>query len=254
MFKIGLCSVTFRDLPVEKVIEAAKKAEIDGIEWGGDYHISPGDFEQAKRVASLTKEAGLEVTSYGSYYRLGNETGEAPFDTVLETAIKLGSPSIRVWAGDLGSDEATDSDYRTVTADAKRIADAAEEKGILINLEYHGKTLTDTAESAVRLMKEINHPNVCLYWQPALFESPEERAQSIDKVTPWLIHVHVFHWKINDGDLIMYPLSDGVSDWKTYLSKLKIDEGERYLMLEFVKDGKVEQFLEDAGVLKSLIY
>ncbi len=42
MFKVGLCSITFRDLSVEQVIALSVRAELDGIEWGGDYHVHQG--------------------------------------------------------------------------------------------------------------------------------------------------------------------------------------------------------------------
>lgn len=252
MFKIGLCSVTFRKLPVEEVIKAAKQAEIQGIEWGGDIHVPPGDFEQAENVAALTEDAGIEVNSYGSYYRLG-ETEEASFETILETAVKLKAPAIRVWPGRKGSDEATEADWLTVIKDARKIGDLSQEIGIRINLEYHGRTLTDTVESATRLMKEINHENVSLYWQPALFETVEERVDSIGKVKPWLTHVHAFHWQIIDNDRVMYPFSVGVNDWKRYLAELKKADGVRYLMMEFVKGNSVGQFMDDVRTLKGLI-
>lgn len=253
MFKVGLCSVTFRNLSVEEVIEAAKEAQIQGIEWGGDVHVPPGDLDNAKNVATLTKEARLEIVSYGSYYQLGDESEEASFETVLQTAEKLEAPAIRVWAGSKGSDVATEDDWQIVVKDARRIAGLAMEKRIRINLEYHGRTLTDTVESASRLMKEINHSNVSLYWQPALFETVEERADSIDKIMPWLTHVHVFHWEMTENERIVHPFSVGVSDWEKYISKLKNHDGVRYLMMEFVKDNRIEQFLEDVAVLKRLI-
>jgi hypothetical protein len=55
-------------------------------------------------VRQQTLEAGLQIAAYGSYYRLG--TGQLPFQSVLETAISLGAPTIRVWAGTVGSRDA----------------------------------------------------------------------------------------------------------------------------------------------------
>ncbi|RDW16010.1 AP endonuclease [Oceanobacillus arenosus] len=253
MFKVGLCSVTFRNLSVEAVINAAKESQIQGIEWGGDIHVPPGNLENAEKVATLTKDAGMEIISYGSYYRLGDKTEEVPFQMILATATNLEAPAIRVWAGKLGSDEATEDDWQVVIKDARRIADLAKEKDIRINLEYHGRTLTDTVESATRLLKEINHDNVSLYWQPALFETVEERVNSIGKIRPWLSHVHVFYWEIINSNRVMYPFSEGVNDWKKYLAKLGNDNGVRYLMMEFVKNGSLEQFREDVETLRGII-
>ena len=45
----GLLSVTFRHLPFERIIELAAEAGLDGIEWGGDVHVPPGDLKQAEK-------------------------------------------------------------------------------------------------------------------------------------------------------------------------------------------------------------
>ena len=34
---------------------------MEGIEWGGDVHVPPGDEARARDVAALTREAGLEA-------------------------------------------------------------------------------------------------------------------------------------------------------------------------------------------------
>ena len=250
MFKTGLCSVTFRNLSVEEVIEITSKAGLDGIEWGGDVHVPPGNLEHAAEVARLTEESNLEVSSYGSYYRVGDmKSNPVSFEQILETAVHLNAPAIRVWAGTLGSKDA-DQDYRDqVAADARRIAMLAEKKNVTIHFEYHGDTLTDTKESAALLMKEVDHPNVNIYWQPAVGLSVDERIESINDVLPWLSHVHVFHWDIIDR----LRLVEGKEEWSTYLNLLKTEEQTRYLLLEFVIDDSKQQFFEDAKTLKELV-
>ena len=42
MLKTGVCSVTFRNLNVERIIELVVEAGLDGIEWGGDVHVPTG--------------------------------------------------------------------------------------------------------------------------------------------------------------------------------------------------------------------
>ncbi len=52
MLYTGLCSITFRSLSVDAIIELATKARLDGIEWGSDVHVPPGDLELAGRNAT----------------------------------------------------------------------------------------------------------------------------------------------------------------------------------------------------------
>jgi hypothetical protein len=52
---------------------------------------------------ALTESAGLEVSSYGYYYKAGiSESEGLRFSIVLETAVALNAPTIRVWAGNSG--------------------------------------------------------------------------------------------------------------------------------------------------------
>ncbi|NBB78352.1 MAG: sugar phosphate isomerase/epimerase, partial [Verrucomicrobia bacterium] len=84
MLHTGLCSVTFRKHATDELIDLARKGGIEGIEWGGDVHVPPGDLENARAVGEKTAAAGLSVCSYGSYYRCDEESG-SPAE-VLETA------------------------------------------------------------------------------------------------------------------------------------------------------------------------
>ena len=205
MFKLGLCSVTFRQLAVEQVITLAHETGLQGIEWGGDIHVPVGDIKLAERTAALTRQADLEIVSYGSYYRLGER--DESFNKVLETAVHLQAPAIRVWAGAKGSVEAGHQDREKVNNDARKIADMAKTYDIAINIEYHGGTLTDTIGSAQQLMTDIDHPNVFLYWQPAVGETVKNRVHSISTLYKWLSHVHVFHWRERER----FPFDDPFS-------------------------------------------
>ena len=77
--KTGLTSVSFRKLSVDEVIDLAKKAKVDGIEWGSDVHVPETDVDGAIDVARKTREAGLEVLSYGSYFFLGAGSDFLPY-------------------------------------------------------------------------------------------------------------------------------------------------------------------------------
>ena len=71
MLKLGLTSVTFRELSADDIINYAKKCSLSAIEWGSDAHVLPGDTKTAEAVKEKTISAGICVSSYGSYFRLG---------------------------------------------------------------------------------------------------------------------------------------------------------------------------------------
>ena len=98
--KKGLLTVSFRQLAPQAIVDLVKEAQLACIEWGGDVHVPHGDIAAAEATAAMTVEAGLEVAAYGSYYRTGvSEDDGLAFQSVLNSAIALGAPSIRVWAG-----------------------------------------------------------------------------------------------------------------------------------------------------------
>lgn len=250
MVKTGLVSVTFRKLSPEEIIKLVVQAGLDGIEWGGDIHVPHGDAGRAREIGEKTRDAGLSVASYGSYYYVGCEKEKnLPFERVLESALELKAPIIRVWAGNRASAAADQAWWDTVITDAARIGQMALEQGIKVAFEYHANTLTDTRESAYRLLKEINHPNIYSYWQPPVGWSMEECLDGLNKILPWLTHVHTYQWKEREKR----PLEEGVSIWTEYMKVIKQVEGDRYSMIEFVKDDAPEQFLKDADALKKIV-
>ncbi len=250
MLHAGLVSVTFRALVPREIVDLVRKAGLEGIEWGGDIHVPHGDLQRAQEVREMTLEAGLRVASYGSYYRVGHEE-PVPFGVVLETALALGAPTVRVWAGKCGSAEA-DAAYREqVARDSRRIAELAAQAGVVVAYEFHGKTLTDTSTSARALLERVAHENLKTYWQPAAGTTVEEALAGLEAILPWLANVHVFHW--GGGFTERLPLAQGEEAWGRYLGRVAAAGGEHWAMLEFVREDAPQAFLEDAQTLKKLL-
>lgn len=249
MIYTGLVSVTFRQLSPEDIVVLVKKSGLNGIEWGGDIHVPHGNLPRAAEVAAMTADAGLRVSSYGSYYRAGEPEEESPFGSVLDTAAALGAPVIRIWAGTKGSAEA-EADYRErVTERCREISELARQAGIGLACEYHGDTLTDSCDSALKLIGETGNPNLKCYWQPRVGAGVDSSVEEIARLSPWLSHVHVFHW----DQYAKLPLADGAAAWTRYFRAIAQVPGERFAMLEFVKDNSPDQFLEDAAALRRML-
>lgn len=251
MLYTGMLSITFRKLQPEEIIALTVQAGLKAIEWGGDIHVPHGDVDVAQRVKRLTEEAGLIIASYGSYYRAGvNDASIPSFEDVLASAVALGAPAIRIWAGNKGSREVEQEWRDQVTADIVRVADQAQRENIRIHLEYHANTLTDTLESTIALLKAVDHSNVWTNWQPPTLLSFDQRLETLDGVLPYLADVHVFYWQL----LERLPLSNGSEEWEAFILRIRPTAGNsRFAMLEFVRDDDPKQFLEDAGELLRLV-
>jgi sugar phosphate isomerase/epimerase len=250
MIQSGLLSITFRSLSAREICALAQQANLRGIEWGGDIHVPPGVKQTAREVAQLTRDHGLSVASYGSYYRAG--TG-ADFAPVLESALELDAPSIRVWAGEASANcDAARRDE--IIQDLYTITIQAAKNGIAVATEYHSGTLTDTLASASLMLEETAEWGLKTLWQPLVFGGEniiEENLTELRKVRARLLNVHVYHW-IQDGEEIdRRPLSEGRAAWQSYFAELQ--NHDTWALLEFVRDGSAPQFLDDAHVLNELI-
>jgi 3-dehydroshikimate dehydratase len=245
MMRPGLVSVTFRALTIAQIVDLAVQTGLEGIEWGGDVHVPPGDPDAARLAASLCREKNLAVASYGSYYRLG-QADEDEFDDVLDSCLMLGAPNVRVWAGDRSS-LAADGAYRQrIAADALRCAGKAAQAGVCLSLEFHPGTLTDTAESALDLITTAGAANLLTYWQVNPDKSRAENLADIQAVEGHLSNLHCHSHR--DGKI--GPLAHGQADWPAYLRAADQGEKERWVLIEFVADHAPEALVNDAITLK----
>lgn len=242
--KTGLTSVTFRQKSPEEIIALAKEAGLTGIEWGGDIHVPAGDTKTASGIGRKTREAGLAVLSYGSYYRGDEGEDVAP---VLASAKALGAPVIRIWAGRKPLEESSPEEVKALAGRIREAAEMAQEEGMDLALEYHRGTATQTVSGALELLKEIRACNVSCYWQPDPELTKEEHLAEIDALLPFLSNIHVFSWT---KESLRLPLAAGEDCWLSYLNRIREGGKNRALILEFVKDDSPEQFRADAGSLK----
>ena len=248
---IGLTSITFRRLTPWEIIDLAVKAGLDGIEWGSDVHVPPGQPELAAKVAHACTAEDLTVTSYGSYFKAGQaEDPSEEIEARLVSAKALGAPVIRVWAGEKSPKEA-DAAYRKRVEDALRMfIDRAAEEGIRIATEYHRRTLTENVESALQLLEAV--PGLMTYWQPNPDISDAENLGELRQVLPYLVNVHVFQWTAPGN--VRHPLAEGRDIWTQYIQMAQTGPAaEHHYLLEFVQGDRPAQCIEDAQVLKAMV-
>ncbi len=247
MIKSGLVSVTFRQLTVTAIIDLVKQAGLSAIEWGGDVHVPHGDLQCAEETRRKTLDAGLVTAAYGSYYRVGHNE-PVPYPVVLDTALALGAPLVRVWAGKKNAEDADKAYWRSVVKDSQKIAELTANAGLKIAYEYHNNTLTNSLDSTLKLLKAVAYNAVSTYWQTSASTTVAENLEALTVLNRWLSNIHV-----NPGSVPLAETEAGIDGpaWQQYLGLAATTGRDHFALIEFVKNNSPEQFLEDALTLKT---
>ena len=254
MLRPGLVSVTYRALSPREIIALCLEAGLEGIEWGGDVHVPPYDLENARQVGQMTRDAGLAVAAYGSYWRSNDD---APFEPILETALALGAPTIRVWAGKIDVKDATETDWHSVSAHLARACEMAKVVGVQVATEFHGGTLTATGTGARRLLDEVG-ADLKTLWQPLRIGDNFDRLipENVDEliaVAASLSNIHVYEWANDENGKRQRFSLENSAQWPRYVEALREIGGERWMLLEFVPDDAPDILTREAAALCEFI-
>ncbi|MEU8172282.1 TIM barrel protein [Microbispora hainanensis] len=247
----GMCSVTYRPLPPDRIIALAREAGLEHVEWGQDAHVRLGDEAGARRLGEATRAAGLSVSALGSYYRAGvpadPEEAERQWRRVLAAARALGAPRVRVWAGNLASASAGPADRRRTIDRLKRCVDSAGD--IAVATEFHDGTLTDEIGSALSMLDEV--PGLRTYWQPPNGMPDDEALAGLRAVLDRLDAVHVFSWWPTADD--RHPLGHRAALWRAVMGMLASTGRRIDTALEFVPGDDPAVLADEAATLRRYV-
>ena len=244
-YKLGLCSVSFRDKTPEEILSAMKESELSYIEWGSDVHAPKDDTENLKSIISLQKKYDIKCSSYGTYFYLGKTAIDEIFG-YINAAKMLGTDVLRVWCGNRNSEEYTEEEKQTFFKECKQISKIAEQNSVTLCMECHDGTYTNRPEAALELMLTVNSENFRMYWQPDRLKEFNENISYAKMIAPYTEHIHIFNWR---GEK-KYSLYNGIDDWKSYLNCFS---GEHTLLLEFMPDNNIKSLKSEAEALRKIL-
>ncbi len=240
-FKTGLCSVSFRKNTSEEILSEMKKSGLCLIEWGSDIHCPP---EKAEELACLQKQYGIACSSYGTYFRLGIHNAEE-LKEYIKAAKLLGTDILRIWCGNKNSEKYSEEEKAYLFSEAEKAAATAEREGVVLCLECHTGTYTNTLKGAKEILAFVNSKSFMMYWQPNQFKSFEENCRYAKEIAPFVKNIHVFNWKEKER----YPLRDAADIWRGYLSCFG---GEQTLLLEFMPKDTLTELCTEAKALMEI--
>lgn len=244
MFKSGVVSVSFRALSAEEVIKITKDAGLEAIEWGSDVHAPVGETERLRRIAELQKDAGLYCSSYGTYFRIGENSIEELI-AYIESAKILGTNVLRLWCGKKNYEDCTKEEKLFILEESRKAARIAEREGAVLCMECHNNTFTNSFLGALELMNYVKSPAFRMYWQPSTTADLKTNLEYAKAIAPYTANLHVFYYE--NG--VPRQLEFGIDSWKEYLSCFP---GDRHLLLEFMPDKKPESLGREAAALLKL--
>lgn len=259
--RVILCTIAYRDKLLERALEVAARTGFDGVElWGREPHL-PETFDETRMRATRKLLQACEVTPYvlGSYLRFGaTKNGDhIELADTLHIARWLRTPLVRVWASDVGSAGAGEDVWKATIKQARYAAEAAAKLEMTLVVEMHADTLADTAQSALRLMREVGRDNFRLNFQVASIEDGVTPEQRLVETLPWVAHVHAQNYErlpATGEALERAPLATGAVDYRGLIGMLKDFGYCGCVAVEFAhteQSGREEALAEDAAFLRA---
>lgn len=176
--KIGFCTIAFRDEPVADVIRRAAAIGFDEVELIGRQVAEMTD-EQLDATCAAAADAGIAISGVSPYFWL-TQTPElldesmAIAERFIHIARRTQARMIRTFtdAGPTGisSAKATEAHWETAVTALRKITAMAPD--LVFAVETHAKTLADTPETCLRLMREVGAPNLKWLYQPFEARNP----------------------------------------------------------------------------------
>lgn len=247
--RTGMCSVTLRNLDPETVIQLAVEADLESIEWASDTHVVAGDLKAAAHIGDQTRDAGMAIASYGSYFRFpwSAPPGEKAND-IVETALALGAPRIRIWAGPTASDKTEPTERVRTTEAIAEICRQASSAGLGTALEFHLGTLADTVDSTLRLLADLDAECVSTYWQPRIGATDSEAVEDLKRLGGNVSTLHVFSW---GAKFDRHPLKAREEMWREVAREAVRMPQVTDMLLEFLPDDDETLLSSEARTLNT---
>lgn len=243
-FKLGLCSVTFRKKTVQEIVDIAKKAGVEYIEWGGDIHVK--NLDDARKVKALCEYNNIKISSYGSYFNCA-EYDESKWTKICQITKEMGANSVRIWLGKKDSEKTSEKEYNTILENTKKMCEIAEEYSLLVCPECHDNTFNNNTDAFLKIRRDISKDNFKTYFQSRYFRM-EYDLDRIDRTFDFIENVHVSYRDLVKEQLFRKKDKNYID---TLLKKLREKNFKGIVMVEFVINDSEKSFYADMEKLKN---
>jgi hydroxypyruvate isomerase len=187
------CQWCYPHIPVDQLAEFGAKIGLRGVDL-----LQPAEYEIPRRyglVCTMGYAGGGEVAN--ALNRIENHGAiEQAFRTNIPLAAKAGVPNVITFSGKRG-DLSGDEGARNTVAGLNRVKKIAEDHGVTICVELlnskrdHHDYMCDHTAWGVRVMQEVNSPNVKLLYDIYHMQIMEgDLIETIRANLEWIGHFH----------------------------------------------------------------
>lgn len=172
--------------------------------------IAPGDERSAGRAAEIARDEGVPIVALTPYTTAINSLDDSSWNggvddlrACIAAAHTVGASRVRVYAGSWHDcDREWDAHWSRLRTALEVLAVDAADAGVVLCVENHFGTMTQTAANSARLVREVDAPSVgVLYDQANLTFTHDESWPEAFAVQGDLIrHVHVKDLVFKDPD------------------------------------------------------
>ena len=222
--ELGFCWPFSGLQPTEK-LKRLRDYGFDGIELWPDQLDEGG----AGAWAAALKSTGMRVFQLCPYFNfMGGEPTIARSREILSKfladAMILDCSRLRVFTGPpwgngvVGAHDATVQQWDDSIRSLCEFCDIAAQQNVELCLECHEGSLMEDSPSTLRLLNEVNRPNLTTNLQlPLVKEDWKFTVESLARTTT---HIHIHNWTMGLGEGDMTFLGEGSFDWEPVVRAL----------------------------------
>lgn len=249
----------YRDLSTEEAISRIAALELRGIElvahapcWHADPRASE---EEIWRLKEMVAGKGLQIVAVSpatDYLKFTPEEQREQIEHTkanVDLAVKLGAPVVRIFAGGAIPEGRTwDECVRAVAEQLRECARYAEDKGVKLGIESHGKFGTDLNALAA-IIDRVDSPALGLTLDTAnFFVSGVDPVEAARCLSGRVFHTHLKDAKmLPEGGYKGMALGEGDVPIREVMEELKRQGYQGWFCIEY--EGEEDP---DIGLRKSI--
>jgi len=249
----------YRDLPVEEAASRIAAFGLRGIElvahapcWHADPRASEEEIGRLKRMLAEKGLVIVAVSPATDYLKFTPEEQRQQIEHTkanVDLAVKLGAQVVRIFAGgEIPEGRSWDECVRTVADQLRECAKYAEEMGVKLGIESHGKFGTDLNALAA-IIERVDSPALGLTLDTANFYvNGVDPVEAAKRLSGRIFHTHLKDAKrLPDGSYKGAALGEGDVPIREVVGELKRQGYKGWFCIEY--EGEEHP---DVGLRKSV--